>query len=65
MAEIVVTGVTPVVLYPGDKVLIAFGQNDMDEAELATVAAMLRERFPDVEITFIAGAERLIVQRGE
>lgn len=65
MAEIVINGVTPVVLHPGDKVLIAMEQADMDESEFADLREKLQQRFPEVEITLLAGAERLIVQRGD
>jgi hypothetical protein len=68
MSEIHLHGITPI--KPGDKVLIAVADTDrMSPNQFAEfvdgAAAQLKERFPDVEFTFLSGVESVTVQRAE
>lgn len=70
MTEIHLHGITPVVLNPGDKVLLAVADTDrMSPNQFADfvngAAAQLKERFPNVEFTFLSGVESVTVQRAE
>jgi hypothetical protein len=64
MSEIHLHGITPVVLNPGDKVLVsltyAFSMQEMDH-----VKAYLVDRFPGVEFALLCGVESVTVQRAE
>jgi hypothetical protein len=64
VAEIHLHGITPVVLIPGDKVLIGVREWPT-MAQIHEVRDRLADQFPEVEFTFLAGVESVTVQRAE
>jgi hypothetical protein len=53
---------TPLVLLPGDKVLISLSIDVLDMETIVEIKEKLAERFPGVEFTLLNGVEAIAVQ---